>query len=128
MLFSWKALLSQQAILRGNVINTLGEAIPGVVIVEKLRPTNGTTTSVDGSFQITLPAETNVILVFKGVGNQPYEQTFLLKAGETKIIDVVYDNNITTGGLEIIDKRNQENQIISISTKLPTKLQCSRSS
>jgi len=115
-------LKAQQAILRGNVVNTLGEAIPGIVIIEKAKPTNGTTTQVDGSFQISLPSETNVILVFKGVGNQPYEQTFLLKSGETKIIDVVYDNNITTGGLEIIDKRNQENQIISISTKLPTKL------
>jgi hypothetical protein len=113
---------SQKATLKGMVINTFGESIPGIVIVEKQNPSNGTTTNIKGEFEIQIAAEVPITLLFKGVGNQPYEQTFQLISGSIKIIDVVYDNNITTGGLEIIDKRNQENQIISITTKLPTKL------
>ena len=44
----------QKATLKGQVINTVGEAIPGIVVVEKKNPSNGTTTQIDGTFEITL--------------------------------------------------------------------------
>ena len=116
------SIQAQTALLKGVVRNTLGESVPGVTLIQKDQIQNGVITDTKGEFQIQIPAEVKITLTIKGIGSKAFDQVFELRSGEIKDIEITYDADIVTGGLEIIDRRNQENQIISISTKLPTKL------
>jgi hypothetical protein len=113
---------AQTAMIKGIVRNTMGESVPGVTIIQKDNIANGAITDKTGYFQMQIPAELKIVLTFKAIGSKTFEQIFELKSGEVKEIEITFDADQVSGGLEIIDRRNQENQIISITTKLPTKL------
>ncbi len=113
---------SQYATLKGVIVNPQGEGIPGVTLIQKDNVKNGTVTDASGRFSIIITAEINITLSVKGIGSDPKETIFNLKSGEIKEVEIMYDASVMSKGLEVVDKRNQENQIITISTKLPTKL------
>ena len=113
---------SQNATLKGIVVNTSGEGIPGVTLIQKDNLKNGTVTDASGKFTLFIPAELNITISVKGIGSEPKETIFNLRSGEIKEVEIMYDGTVMNKGLEVVDKRNQENQIITISTKLPTKL------
>ena len=65
-----KGTEKNDVVVKGKVINSLGEALPGVSV--QLKNTNiGTTTGVDGDFEIKAPE--NAILVFSFIGHEPQE-------------------------------------------------------
>jgi hypothetical protein len=114
--------LSQTATLRGHVKNPKGDYLANVIIREKQNPVNGTATDLSGLFSLTIPAGQNVTLIFKGTGAAEYPRDFFLKAGEIREVDVIYDDAVNIGGVEIIDIRAREDGIKPIAIKLPTKL------
>jgi hypothetical protein len=116
------ALWSQNATLKGIVVNPSGEGIPGVTLIQKDNLKNGTVTDAFGKFTLFIPAELDIIISVKGIGSESKETVFNLRSGEIKEVEIMYDGTVMNKGLEVVDKRNQENQIITISTKLPTKL------
>lgn len=72
-LITWGEAMAQSQ-LRGKVTDEKGEALPGVTIVVKNTQT-GTTSEVDGTYQITAPSQSGV-LVFSFMGTSPQEVTF----------------------------------------------------
>jgi len=60
--------------ITGKVVSASGEALPGVTVLLK-GTTNGTATSVDGTYSLSVP-ETGGTLVFSFVGYTTQEKTF----------------------------------------------------
>lgn len=58
--------------VRGQVVDTKGTPLPGIVVVLKTDPKTGTVTDNNGHYMIQVPE--NGILVFKAMGFKPVEQ------------------------------------------------------
>lgn len=52
-----------QTAVSGTVIGADGEGLIGATVVEKANPTNGTITDLDGSFTLTVPDATSILVV-----------------------------------------------------------------
>jgi hypothetical protein len=122
LLFSAFAAVGQTATLRGIVRDESGKPVFAIVVRQKDNPQNGTTTDENGKFSITIPSDLNVTLLFKGVGSDESLQTFTLKSGEIRDIDVTYESGLTLDSFVIEDKRRREDGIKRIETKLNTEL------
>lgn len=114
------SVFAQTATVKGVINDTEGKAAPGVLIVEKGNPKNGTATGDDGQFIITIPAERPVTLLISGFGPKDQEFQLNLKSGEVREVKLVYDNVVQGGTINIIGDR--ETGMRNITTKLPTKL------
>lgn len=55
--------MAQQEEIRGKVVNLTGEPLPGVSVIEKGEPANGTQTNAEGFFSIQLSGNSNTLLV-----------------------------------------------------------------
>ena len=113
-------------VVKGKVVNSLGEALPGVSV--QLKNANiGATTGVDGSFEIKVPE--NAILIFSFIGHQNQEiaiegrtsLTVTLQAVENSLDEVVvvgYGSekkiNITGAVDQISGKRLAERPIANV--------------
>lgn len=62
----------EKQVIKGKVTGEKGEALPGVTILIK-GTTVGVVSDQDGRYELTLPAGTDVILVYSFVGMQPQE-------------------------------------------------------
>ncbi|MDE5420411.1 SusC/RagA family TonB-linked outer membrane protein [Labilibaculum sp. DW002] len=82
MLLGWQVSWAQDLLVTGTVTNSDKVTLPGVSIVKK-GTTTGTTTDIDGKYE--LKAEVGTTLVFSFVGMEPQEIGF---TGQ-KIVDVV---------------------------------------
>jgi len=91
MLFCGTVLLGQAVTVQGTVVDSSGMGLPGATVMIK-GTTQGTTTDVDGNFQIQIERPTETILVFRYIGYQ--EQEILV--GTQRIINVVLDDALTT--------------------------------
>src|SRR5690554_5207330 len=67
---SYPLLMAQGRAVRGVVVDSEGETLPGVSVVVK-GTTQGTVTDIDGKFTVSVPEKTT--LVFSYVGFQPRE-------------------------------------------------------
>ncbi|WP_282778382.1 carboxypeptidase-like regulatory domain-containing protein, partial [Phaeodactylibacter xiamenensis] len=67
--------------VQGVVVDSEGEPLIGVNVLEKGNPTNGTITDVDGAFQLTV-ADDNATLVFTYIG---YQKTEMPLNGQTNV-------------------------------------------
>jgi hypothetical protein len=112
--------LAQSATLKGTLRDLDGLPASGVIVQQKDNTANGTATDDIGQFAIQLPAERQVVLIFKGIGAIPVERAFNLKTGEVKSVDLVYDNTASAGVITI--RAEREGGMKPIETKLPTKL------
>ena len=113
-------VLAQSATLKGTLRDLDGLPASGVIVQQKDNSANGTATDDIGQFIILLPAERQVVLIFKGIGAVSVERAFNLKAGEVKSVDLVYDNTASAGVITI--RAEREGGMKPIETKLPTKL------
>ena len=113
-------MLGQSATLRGTLRDLDGLPASGVIVQQKDNTANGTASDDIGQFVIQLPAERPVALIFKGIGATSVERAFNLKAGETRNVDLVYDNTASAGVITI--RADREGGMKPIETKLPTKL------
>jgi hypothetical protein len=113
-------LSAQVASLKGTLRDLDGLPAAGVIIQQKDNTSNGTATDDIGQFILQLPAERAVTLIFKGIGAASIEREFRLKAGETRMVDLVYDNTASAGVITI--RAEREGGMKPIDTKLPTKL------
>ena len=57
----------KQIVVKGMVVDTQGDPLPGVNVIEKNSPTHGVITGVDGSFSITVDSS-DEILIFSFIG------------------------------------------------------------
>ena len=119
MLFSSFAV-AQTAMLKGRIRDLDGLPAAGVIILQKEFTNNGTATDDMGQFELEVPADFPVILIFKGIGAEPIEREFRLKSGEVRVFDLVYDNTATSGVITI--RSDREGSMKPIVTKLATKL------
>lgn len=111
---------AQSATLKGTLRDLDGLPAAGVIIQQKDASSNGTATDDIGQFILQLPAEQTVTLIFKGIGAVPVEREFRLRLGETRVVDMVYDNTASAGVITI--RAEREGGMKPIETKLPTKL------
>ena len=114
--WSW----GQTATLKGTLRDLDGLPAAGVIVQLKENTVVGTATDDIGQFILSIPAEKQVVLVFKGIGAKSIERSFQLKAGEVKVFDLVYDNTASAGVITI--RAEREGGMKPIETKLPTKL------
>ncbi len=70
LLFSFLAMA--QVTIKGKVIGPDGLGLPGVNVVEKANPANGTATDIDGNWTLTVP-NGNSILEFSSIGMKTVE-------------------------------------------------------
>lgn len=77
----YEATAQEQVTITGIVTDDTGEALPGVNVFEKDNMTNGTITSIDGSYKITVASSESVI-VFSFIG---YNEQELNVAGRSNI-------------------------------------------
>jgi hypothetical protein len=111
---------AQSATLKGTLRDLDGLPASGVIVQQKDNTSNGTATDDIGQFILQLPAERQVVLIFKGIGAASVERAFNLRAGEVKNVDLVYDNTASAGVITI--RAEREGGMKPIETKLPTKL------
>ncbi|MFA9391591.1 MAG: SusC/RagA family TonB-linked outer membrane protein [Prolixibacteraceae bacterium] len=123
LLFSIDAY-AQKASINGNVIDQSGLPLVGVTVVEK-GTTNGTTTNINGEFNLSV--ETNSILKFSFIGMQTVEKAV---SGQTEISIKMFDKAIgiedvvavgygsqrkadLTGAIEVVEMQSIENVTLS---------------
>lgn len=94
-IFSLEAL-AQTRIVTGKVTTVDGELLPGASILVK-GTTNGTTTSVDGTYSLQIPTD-SVQLVYSFIGYLSEE----ISVGTKTIIDVALNPDIETLGEVVI--------------------------
>lgn len=73
ILFVWVLLLATvsfaQTVVKGRVLDTQGESIPGVSVLEQ-GTTNGVTTDINGNFTITVATKAKLLFSFVGMREQ----------------------------------------------------------
>jgi hypothetical protein len=111
---------SQSATLKGTLRDLDGLPAAGVIVQQKDNTANGTATDDIGQFVLQIPANRPVVLLFKGIGAVQIERAFTVMAGETKNVDLIYDNTASAGVITI--RAEREGGMKPIETKLPTKL------
>lgn len=83
----------------GTVIDELGQALPGVSIILKESAGIGTSTNIDGSYQLVLPDEgENQTLVFSFIGYKSQE----VVVGSRSQIDIQFEPDLTTLGEVVV--------------------------
>lgn len=83
------ALLYAQSRVADGVVRDNQGPLPGVSVVEKGIPTNGTVTAADGKFKLTLKGSSNT-LIFRFVG---YTKREISLGGKTSKIDVTMSSD-----------------------------------
>jgi len=119
--------VAQNVRVNGVVVDENGEPIPGVSVIAKNAPSIGTTTAVDGTFQLSIP-NTATVLTFKYIGMK--EQDVQVKSGqmmkvvmetsatalEEVVVSVAYGESkkiALTGAVSAIDAKAIEKRPIS---------------
>ncbi len=87
LLFSLVAMA--QVTIKGKVIGPDGLGLPGVNVVEKENPSNGTATDIEGNWTLTVPSG-NSILEFSSIGMKTIE----LAAKEAKKVTMKDDSQM----------------------------------
>jgi len=81
------SVYSQVAKIKGIVLSDHNHPLEGVNI-SILNSTIGTSSSKDGSFEIYIPADTNIIISFSSIGYETEFDTIKLKPGELKTLTI----------------------------------------
>jgi TonB-dependent starch-binding outer membrane protein SusC len=89
LLLSGYSLLGQTVIVRGNVTDQRQEALPGVTVIIK-GTTTGTTTDLDGNYQLRVDNASQAVLVFRFIG---YAEQEIAVAGQN-VINVVLEESL----------------------------------
>lgn len=77
-------------VIKGQVKDTKGEALPGVTVLIKGTST-GVVTDVDGKYEIAVPETPNLVLAFSFVGMVPQE----ISANNKETINVVMNESVS---------------------------------
>ena len=80
LLLIFEISAAQTAVIKGYVKNSSGEFIQNVSVTHGK---NGTATSEDGFYSLTVPANIKVTLIFRHLSYQTYRKTFRIPAGRT---------------------------------------------
>lgn len=109
---------AQTAILFGKVIDTQKQAIPNSNVI--IKGTNeGKQCDDKGNYEIAIPANKNVTLVFSHIGNNTLEQSFNLKEGERLEFSPTLkeiENNLIE--VKIEDKETRKSTMTRLDPKL----------
>jgi TonB-linked SusC/RagA family outer membrane protein len=118
-------VFAQEMQVRGTIIDENGEALIGVNIIAKNNFGLGTTSEVDGSYELTVPAA-DAILIFSYIGFSPKE----IPVNGQKIINIIFDqesellNEVVVVGYGVQRKSDLTGSVSSIEgaeiTKIPT--------
>jgi len=61
-----ETVTQQKKIVSGKVVDNGGESIPGVTVIEKANPRNGTISDIDGNFSIEVGENSTLVLSYVG--------------------------------------------------------------
>ena len=106
--------------IKGKVVDTQGEPIPGVSVVVQGTQI-GVATDVDGTFSINVPNPERAILVVSFVGMQTVEQ----KTGtKNELVIVLEENKVDVGEVQVVafGTQKKESVVGAISTVKPKEL------
>jgi hypothetical protein len=112
--------LTQTGILTGKVVDPDKQAVPSVLLFEKKNPKNFVNTDAEGGFKITIPANQEVIIVFKFPGVEQ-EKTFKVEAFEEKYVSVTFNPTLERDPV-IIQESKRPVSVIRINPRLPVPL------
>lgn len=100
---------------KGIVLDEKGEPIVGVTI--RIQGTTyGTTTNLDGKFELEVPAEADIVLIFSFVGMKEEKVKFV---GQKEVKVTMYEDvqaldDVVVTGYQVIDKRKLTSAISTI--------------
>ncbi len=101
-----------QVTVKGKVIGPDGLGLPGVNVVEKANPSNGTATDIDGNWTLTVPSG-NSILEFSSIGMKTVE----LAAKEAKQVTMKDDSQMLEEVVVVgFGKQKKENLTGAVAT------------
>jgi TonB-linked SusC/RagA family outer membrane protein len=109
---------SQQAVVRGKVVDAKGESLPGVTVLLKGTAT-GTITDIDGKYTLNVGNASNGTLVFSFVGYKTQELP-VKGAGNTSIILQEEDlllNDVVVVGYGTMKKKDLTGAVVSVKSK-----------
>lgn len=78
---------AQNITVKGSVLDSDGESIIGATIIEKGNPSNGTTSDLDGNFQLNVRSGKTLVISYIGM------QTQEIKAVAGKVLKVVLEDD-----------------------------------
>jgi hypothetical protein len=109
---------AQDAFINGKVLDGRQQPIVAVNIVTDIN--KSATTDTTGRFLISIPAQTEVTLVFSHVSYQTITRKFNLQPGENLLLNLVMESKATVlDQVEVIDRSVQDDFIPSLTTINP---------
>ena len=90
-----------QHLLKGNVTDSAGNALPGVNIMER-GTASGTVTDLNGGFQFYY-SDKNAVIRFTFVGYEPFE---IIPLGTEFVEIVMHERTIDLDGIEVVGSRS----------------------
>ncbi|MBR9914498.1 MAG: TonB-dependent receptor plug domain-containing protein [Algicola sp.] len=107
--------MSQTATIKGVILDDNNVPISGVNIKAE---TTGTTSNINGFYEIKVPSDQNITLVFTHVSHKSVEQTFNLKNGQVLEFHPVMKIDVQQIGLVVINT-NTKQSVDGVTTITP---------
>ncbi|MGS2726393.1 TonB-dependent receptor [Psychroserpens sp. BH13MA-6] len=107
--------ISQTATIKGVILDDNNVPISGVNIKAE---TTGTTSNINGFYEIKVPSDQNITLVFTHVSHKSVEQTFNLKNGQVLEFHPVMKIDVQQIGLVVINT-NTKQSVDGVTTITP---------
>jgi len=115
-------LTAQTGLVRGVVHDEGGISTPGIVVILKSDSNRVVTaTNEEGKFSLIVPSGRQEVLIFKFFSSRT-EKKFLVEAGETLDLDVLFDQTTSLGVVTISDTKSREERIQKIDFRFNTLL------
>lgn len=93
VLLFWPLLVLSQGTLRGVVTDGRGEPLPFVNVYQKEVLSNGTTTDFDGRYELTVPSEAQLNVVFSSVGMTQMSYAIEVDQDKVFVLNVVMEES-----------------------------------
>lgn len=106
LLFSATSQAQQTASISGFILSASGEELIGANVLVQ-GTTTGTSTNIDGFFEIQNLQPGTYTLQFSYVGYQPLTRTVTLEAGETRRLNITLTRSFEMPQIELIGSRPQ---------------------
>lgn len=88
VMISWISLAQSTAIVKGFVKDSLGKGLPDIQVAVLENPTYQTITNSEGAYQLTVPSNQKITLVFYHISYKKVQKVMNLKANEVRTLNV----------------------------------------
>ncbi len=113
-------LQAQTATVYGTIIDERNKPIELAHIAIAGQP-GGTTSSESGRYEIKVPADTNIVLLFSFIGYKQHRQQIHVKANTRQPLDIMlYMSATDLPGLEVTDRRIRSTSLTRLNPRIAT--------